>query len=175
MIAAFEIVSSTRRSTRARPPAISSTARCRSSIRPRRETAKSTMSARPPASRSFCAARTRLTFTQAYSAAASAATATTAAPTAIAAATVAETCMSLTLPEREDDRVARRVVVGLGLARHRRDVDLERRLLRERHLAEVAEVDGLRLAGVDHLDRLRLHDRRAGLLDRERDLDADLL
>ena len=75
----------------------------------------------------------------------------------------------------EDDRVLGGVVVGLRLAGDRLDAHLDGGVLPEREVREVREGDGLRLAGVDHVDRAGLHDRRRLTRDRQRHLDADLL
>src|SRR6476619_7254646 len=133
--------SSTRRSTRARAAATSSTARWRSSIRPWSETANSTTScfASPPSSTS-CARRIAESLENASQA-------TTSATAATATATIAITvAASISLAQREDDRVLGRVVGGVLLLRHRRHVDFDRRPSRELHLAEVVEGDGLLLA-----------------------------
>ena len=45
----------------------------------------------------------------------------------------------------------------------------------EGDLTEVGERHGLRLAGIDHVDRLRGHDRRRLLIDGQRDLDLHFL
>src|SRR5919109_3964405 len=90
MIDVFETQSSTRRSTRDKPPAISSTARWRSSIRACSETAKSTRSSFPPPSSTSCPCRTRRSLRHASTATANEPSATTAATTAIDAATLLE-------------------------------------------------------------------------------------
>ena len=98
---------STRLSTRERPPATSSTARCRSSIRPCSETAKSTRSSLPPPSSTRCAARTACSFRHASPATISASPATAQAAIAIHSAVDRFTALAA---EREDDLVLRRVV-----------------------------------------------------------------
>src|ERR671930_2488106 len=149
-----------RRSTRESAAAISFTAPCRSSIRPCRETAKSTRSDLPPPSSTSCAARTRRTLSHAYSAVATATTATPQAPIAIQAAAELEIATGPTLLRQgEHDRILRRVVRRARLAGHGLHVDLDRRRSSEFGLTEVLERDALRLAGVDQLDPFRLRDR----------------
>src|SRR5579884_945267 len=174
-MAVFATVVSTRRSTRARPAATSSTARWRSSTRPWSETAKSTRSRRPPPRSVRWESRTRFTRTEARNARPIPSAPMPTPTIATRSASVAVTCTRRGyLAEREDDRVGRLVVREVRLARHRLHVDEHLLLLRELHLPEVRERHRLLLLRVDHRDRLRAHDRGA-LLDRQRHLDPDLL
>src|SRR5437763_4217117 len=155
----FETQPSTRRSTRARPAAISSTARWRSSIRPWRETAKSTRSSLPPPSITCCELRTRLSWIHASSAATSASAATAAAAIAIAA--VAELLTSrANLLQREDHRILGAVVRDRLLVRNGLDQHLHRRRLR----AEEARVE-LDVAEGDRRLRLLVHEGNRLVLD----------
>src|SRR5262245_7166064 len=127
----FETTPSTRRSTRAKPAAISSTAPWRSSIRPWSETAKSTRSDLPPPSSTACAARTARSSRNAHAASATATTAAAAAPIAIQPAVSADMSTELTLTQGEDDRELGGVVLQPRLARHGQDVHLHGHALRE--------------------------------------------
>src|SRR6266436_6189882 len=141
----LETVVSTRRSTRERPAAISSTARCRSSIRPWRDTAKSTRSCFPPPSRTSWDVRTARSFHQARPATSSAAPAAMQAPIAIHSAVESDTYFLAS--EGEDDLVVGRVVRRRLLARYRLDGDLDRRRQPEQPAdVDVREGHGLRLA-----------------------------
>src|SRR5436305_11941015 len=166
----FETQPSTRRSTRASPAAISSTARCRASIRPWRETAKSTRSSLPPPSITCCELRTRLSWIHASSAAISASAATAAAAIAIAA--VAELLTSrANLLQREDHRILGAVVREVVLVRDGVDLYLHRRRLRAEEARielDVAEGDRRLLLLVDEGDRLSLDDRLRPVRDRQR-------
>src|SRR3954462_4450667 len=154
----FETAWSTRRSTRARPAATSSTARCRSSMRPCSETAKSIRSAlRPPPSRTSCWERTRRSRIVATIATAIASSAAAAAPIAIQAAGELETLTRL--GEREDGRVVGGVVRGVLLVLHRRHLDVDRDPGRELHGTDVLEDDLHHLVRVDLRDVELLHDR----------------
>src|SRR5215210_4128579 len=162
---------STRRSTRTRPAATSSTARWRSSIRPWSDTAKSTRSVFPSPSNTAWPSRRRRTRESTQSTTSSASTATAAAPSAIQAAVALETLTALR--DREDDRVVGGVVVGVRLARHRRHLDLDHGRPAEARRREVREVDRLRLARADEADRLGLLDVRGARL-RNRQLHVDV-
>src|SRR5437773_596966 len=145
--------SSARRSTRTSPAATSSTARWRSSMRPCRETAKSTRSAFPPPSSTAWSVLSRRTRSQIHAVSSSVKAATAAAPIAIHAAVAAEKLIGGRLTaDREDDRVVRRVVAGVGLARDRADLDLYLRRRREVRLREVAEGHGRLVTGVQEAD-----------------------
>src|SRR5439155_26159050 len=159
------------------PAATSSTAACRSSIRVCSETAKSTRSPFAPPSSTFCDSRTRRSVCHASTANAPATPATAIAATAIASAieNAKSTRPGLSLAEREDDLVRGRVVVDALLELDGLHVDLHGRPRRELHLAEVVEDHLLLLPGVDQVDLRHLDDRRRLLLDRQRDLDPDLL
>src|SRR5919108_3607517 len=129
----FVTDSSTRRSTRTSPAAISSTARWRSSIRAWSETAKSTRSVRSSPRSTAWPSRSRPTLAQTQSAASSATAAAAAAPIAIQAAVALDTLMpgssyEYLAGDRKDDRVLGRVVVGDLLAGNRLHLDPDRRL-----------------------------------------------
>src|SRR5919201_1047060 len=197
--------SSPRRWRGTSPAAISSTARWRSSIRAWSETAKSTRSPLPPPRRTAWPSRSRRTRVTTHTAASSASTAAAAAPIAIQAAVALEKSTSREpnrdgpanrrvspvrlrpqwaepprllgrrLRDGEDDRVVRRVVVGLRLALHRLHLDLDLRRL-DLGLPEAREGDRPLFAGIDEADVLALRDvGLAGLDDRERDRDVGLL
>src|SRR3954452_23342823 len=169
-IAVFVTVPSTRRSTRARPAATSSTARWRSSIRACSETAKSTRSSLPPPSITSWEVRTRLSWSQASRAASSARTAAAAAAIAIAA--VAEVLTSrANLLQREDHRILGAVVREVVLVRDGVDLYLHRRRLRAEEARielDVAEGNRRLLLLVDEGDRLRLDDRLRSVRDGQR-------
>src|ERR1700761_2218263 len=98
-------------------------------MRPCSETAHSPRSRRPPPSIVRCASRTRLTRIADHHASPTPIAPTATPAIATISACVAVACTAATLAEREDDRVAGLVVVGLDLARHRRHVDVHLLLL----------------------------------------------
>src|SRR5207302_4989698 len=167
-IAVRASVASIRRSTRATAAAISSTARWRSSTRPWSVIAKSTRSRLPPLSPSRVCRWTRARRPSSQTSRTSTATTTApaAAPIAIQPAVLLE---RLTPLEREDHRVGREVVVGVGLAGDRLDGDLDLRRGHQGGRGKVLERRRLRLTGVDEQNPL-CGRNRVCLLDGERHL-----
>ena len=155
-----------RRSTRARPAATSSTARWRSSIRPCSETAKSTRSLRPPPSSDRCASRTRRTLHPGPPGEPDARSRRRRTPaSATISAVVAVTCTTprlADLAEREDDRVARLVVVGSCSPGTGATSTWTVVFCANGTSPRSENVTVFVLARVDQVDRLRPHDRALG-------------